>query len=90
MIDANRAAYRQLLGDNPRLDQTVFDQGTTVFPRLSEGDGDAFLEPLKAKFDTSVVPGRFFFSRPERMRIGLGGNTETSRIAMERLAEALG
>jgi len=89
LIDANRAAYRQLLGQNPRLDQTVFDQGTTVFPRLIDGDVDAFVEMLKAKFETGVVPGRFF-SRPDRMRIGLGGNTETSRIAMERLAEALG
>ena len=89
LIDANRAAYRQLLGQHPRLEQEVFDQGTTVFPRLIDTDVDAFVETLKAKFDTGVVPGRFFF-RPDRIRIGLGGNVETSRIAMERLAEALG
>jgi len=89
LIDANRAAYRQLLGQHPRLDQAVFDQGTTVFPRLVDIDVDAFVKTLKSKFDTGVVPGRFF-SRPDRIRIGLGGNPETSRAAMERLAEALG
>jgi aspartate/methionine/tyrosine aminotransferase len=89
LIDANRAAYRQLLGQHPGLDQAVFDQGTTVFPRLIGAEVDSFVETLQAKFETGVVPGRFF-SRPDRMRIGLGGNVETSRIAMERLAEALG
>ena len=60
MIDANRAAYRELLGGHPGLDQVIFDQGTTVFPRLTAGDGDDFFERLMTRFDTSVVPGRFF------------------------------
>ena len=89
MIDANRAAYRQLLGQHPRLEQEVFDQGTTVFPRLVDTDVDAFVETLKSKFDTGVVAGRYF-GRPDRIRIGLGGDTPMSRMAMERLAEALG
>jgi aspartate/methionine/tyrosine aminotransferase len=89
LIDANRAAYRQLLGQNPRLDQQVLDHGTTVFPRLIDGDVEAFVDMLKTRFDTGVVPGSYF-ARPDRIRIGLGGNPETSRIAMERLAEALG
>jgi aspartate/methionine/tyrosine aminotransferase len=88
LIDANRAAYRQLLGQHPRLEQTVFDHGTTVFPRLPDTDVDAFVETLRSRFDTGVVPGRFF-ARPDHIRIGLGGNDETSRLAMERLAEAL-
>ena len=37
MIATNRAAWREILGDHPALDQIVFDQGATVFPRLPEG-----------------------------------------------------
>lgn len=89
LIETNRAAYRAILGDHPALEQTVFDQGTTVFPRLKHTDGDALLARLMRDFDTSLVPGRFF-GRPDHVRIGFGGDPETSRIGFERLAEALG
>jgi aspartate/methionine/tyrosine aminotransferase len=89
LIAANRAAYRELLGAHPKLDQIVFDQGATVFPRLREGDGDALFARLTASYETSVGPGRFF-GRPNHIRIGLGADPETSRVGMERIAEALG
>jgi aspartate/methionine/tyrosine aminotransferase len=89
MIDANRAAYREILGGHPKLDQTVFDHGTTVFPRLVEGDGDALFARLTRDFETSLGPGRYF-GRPDHIRIGLGGDVETTRIGLERVAEALG
>jgi aspartate/methionine/tyrosine aminotransferase len=88
MIDANRAAYRALLSGHNKLEQVVFDQGTTVFPRLLDSDGDAFAERLKTQFETSVVPGRFF-GMPGHVRIGLGGEVAKTRAALERVAEAL-
>jgi aspartate/methionine/tyrosine aminotransferase len=88
LLDANRGAYREILGGHPGLDQVVFDQGTTVFPRLLEGDGDTLLGRLKAQFETSVVPGRFF-GRPDHIRVGLGGDIATTRVGLERLAVAL-
>ena len=88
MIDANRAAYREILADSPHLDQAVFDQGTTVFPRLRRGDGDALFDRLMARFETSIVPGRFF-GRPDHIRIGLGGDPAMTRTGLERLASAL-
>jgi aspartate/methionine/tyrosine aminotransferase len=88
MIDANRAAYREILGDHPRLDQVVFDQGTTVFPRLIAEDVDSFFQRLRADYDTSVVPGRFF-GRADRMRIGLGGDVAMTREGLRRIALAL-
>jgi hypothetical protein len=89
MIEANRAAYRELLAGHPRLEQTVFDQGTTVFPRLLDGDVDDLFRRAVDDFEASFVPGRFFY-RPDRLRIGLGGDPEPTRIGMERLAAALG
>jgi aspartate/methionine/tyrosine aminotransferase len=88
ILAANRAAYREILGGHPKLDRVVFDQGTTVFPRLVEGDVDALFERLSTKFDANFAPGRFF-GRPDRLRIGLGGDPATTREALRRLAAAL-
>ncbi len=88
LLDANRAAYRDILGEHPALEQRVFDQGTTVFPRLRAGDGDSLLRRLTERFETSIVPGRFF-GRPDHIRVGLGGDTARTRAGLERLAVAL-
>ncbi len=89
MIDANRAAYREILGRHPALEQVILDQGTTVFPRLVSGDGEAFYRRLMADYETSVVPGHFF-GCPDRIRIGLAGDVAMTHIGLERIAEALG
>jgi hypothetical protein len=89
MTDANRAAYREILGGHPRLDQTLFDHGTTVFPRLLDGDVEALFRRAVAEFETSFVPGRFF-GRPQHLRIGLGADPATTRVGLQRLAAALG
>jgi hypothetical protein len=88
MIDSNRAAYRDILGGHPGLEQNLFGQGTTLFPRLVKGDGDRLFDLLITKFDTSVVPGRFF-GRPDHIRIGLGGDVAMTRAGFKRLAAAL-
>ena len=36
------------------------DAGTIVFPQLARGRADAFCQLLRDKYETSVVPGRFF------------------------------
>jgi aspartate/methionine/tyrosine aminotransferase len=89
LIDVNRAAYREILGGHPALDQTIFEQGTTVFPRLMAGDADGFCARLMAQYETSIVPGRFF-GRGDHIRVGLGGDTEMTRIGLERIWTALG
>jgi aspartate/methionine/tyrosine aminotransferase len=88
MIDTNRAAYREILGDHPGLEQIVLGQGTTIFPRLAACDGDQMFDRLMTKFDTSVVPGRFF-GRPDYIRVGLGADTAMTRSGYERMAMAL-
>jgi aspartate/methionine/tyrosine aminotransferase len=88
LTESNRAAYREILGGHPKLEQTIFDQGTTVFPRLREGDADGFCERLTRAFETSVAPGRFF-AAPDHIRIGLGGDVAMTRTGLERIAAAL-
>jgi hypothetical protein len=89
IVGANRVAYCEILGAHPKLDQVVFDQGATVFPRLVEGDGDVLFGRLTSEFETSLVPGRFF-GRPDHIRIGLGADPAMTRVGLERVADALG
>jgi aspartate/methionine/tyrosine aminotransferase len=43
---------------------------------------------LLDKYETSVVPGRFFDS-PDHFRIGVGGETEKIRDGLSRVEAAL-
>jgi len=88
MLAANRAVYRDLLLDHPALEQTLFENATTVFPRLKAGGGDALYERMMREHDTSLAPGRFF-GRPDHIRLALGGQPATTRIGLERLAAVL-
>jgi aspartate/methionine/tyrosine aminotransferase len=88
LIEAGHAAYRAVLGGHPKLSQVVFDQATTVFPRLAEGDGDHFFQRLTEQFETSIVPGRFF-GLSRHIRIGLAGDPHATRIGLGRVAAAL-
>ena len=87
ILTANRAAYREILGDHPALEQVVFDQGTTVFPRV-RGGGDALFTNLMARYETSVVPGRYF-GMPEHVRIGLSQGRVMTREGLSRIRSAL-
>jgi hypothetical protein len=88
LINANRAAYHEILGAHPALDQVLFDHGTTVFPRIRAGDGDDLNRRLNRDFETCIGPGRFF-GRPDYMRIGLAGDPAMTREGLTRVAEAL-
>lgn len=88
LLDANRAAYKAILGGHPALEQAVFEQGTTVFPRLKQGDGDGLFRRLMESYETSLVPGGYF-GAPRHVRIGLGQDAGPTRTGLERLAQAL-
>lgn len=62
--------------------------GTVSFPRLKGGQVDEFCEFLRERYETSVVPGRFF-EMPDHFRIGIGGDSAMTAEALSRLAAAL-
>jgi len=70
------------------LDWTRHEYGTVSFPRLKQGSADSLCALLAEKYETSVVPGRFF-EMPQHFRIGIGGETENLREGLERLGHAL-
>jgi aspartate/methionine/tyrosine aminotransferase len=88
LLKTNRALLDSFL--DSRNDLACFrpPAGTVVFPRLLEGEPEAFFTLLREKYETSVVPGAFFES-PQHFRLGIGGETDLLREGLERLGAAL-
>jgi aspartate/methionine/tyrosine aminotransferase len=98
-LDRIRERARTLLETNRRLLDRFFESrddlegleapfGTTAFPRLKRGDVDKLCDLLRAKYETTVVPGRFF-EMPRHFRIGIGCETEMLAVGLDRLGAAL-
>jgi aspartate/methionine/tyrosine aminotransferase len=88
LLARNRPLLDSFLDSRPNLQCFRPLAGTIVFPRLERGDPDRFFHLLREKYETSVVPGKFF-EMPRHFRLGIGGETENVRAGLERLATAL-
>src|SRR6266404_4581559 len=88
IVEADRKLLRDFLAKQSAISAVRTDWGTTSFPRLVNGDADAFLERLRTEFDTSAVPGRFF-EMPDHFRIGMGVHSEMFAEGLNRIARAL-
>jgi aspartate/methionine/tyrosine aminotransferase len=88
LLEENRKSLNAFLDARDDLDFYRPEQGTIVFPKLRSGDVEAFVQLLREKYETSVVPGRYF-DMPQHFRIGIGGDPEMTRIGLERLGLAL-
>jgi aspartate/methionine/tyrosine aminotransferase len=88
LLDANRKLLYAFLDIQPRLKCFRPAFGTVAFPSLSTGSVDKFCDFLRERYDTCVVPGRFF-EMPQHFRIGIGGSTEITSEGLKRLSFAL-
>ena len=88
LLATNRALLDAFLDSRHDLECFRPPGGTVVFPRLIHGDAEAFLKLLREKYETTVVPGKFF-EMPQHFRIGIGGETTGLRDGLERLSAAL-
>src|SRR4029077_3039041 len=88
ILTANRSLLNDFLDSRSDLECFRPPGGTVVFPRLRAGDAEVFVQFLRDKCETSVVPGRFF-DMPDHFRIGIGAETPVVRGGLERLAAAL-
>jgi aspartate/methionine/tyrosine aminotransferase len=88
LLTTNRALLDTFLEARPDLQCFRPPAGSVVFPRLPAGDPEKFFQLLRDKYETSVVPGRFF-EMPQHFRLGIGGATPDLRAGLERLALAL-
>src|SRR4029077_14487245 len=88
IVETDRKLLRDFLVEQSNLSAVSTPWGTTSFPRLLNGNADAFLNRLRSKSNTSAVPGRFF-EMPNHFRIGMGVNTEMFAEGLNQLSRAL-
>jgi aspartate/methionine/tyrosine aminotransferase len=88
LLATNRPILDAFLDSRSELDCLRAPAGTVAFPKLRSGNGDRFAHLLREKYETSIVPGRFF-ELPDHFRIGIGGDTAQLREGLVRIAAAL-
>jgi aspartate/methionine/tyrosine aminotransferase len=89
LLSSNRPLVREFLASRRAELDWIPSDGTVVFPRLGGvDDTSAFAEHLLARYETAVVPGRFF-QAPPHMRIGFGCATDALQGGLEALGAAL-
>jgi hypothetical protein len=84
----NRSLANAFFASRPELECAPLTGGITAFPRLLEGDPEALDAILRDKYDTSIVPGRWF-EMPDHFRVGLGGPMPLIEEGLARIGRAL-
>jgi hypothetical protein len=87
-LGRNRTLLNAFLDSRPELEAVRTPAGTTSFPRFKGGRVEPLCQTLRDRYETSVVPGRFF-EMPEYFRIGIGGETELLAEGLGRMGRAL-
>jgi len=88
LLDTNRPLLNSFFDSRDDLEIVKPEYGTTAFPRLLNVDAEKFFSLLREKYETSVVPGRFFYAE-NHFRIGITCDTEMLKQGLERLGAAL-
>jgi aspartate/methionine/tyrosine aminotransferase len=88
LLAHNRARANDFFASRADLEVAPMVHNVTAFPRLLRGDVDELHALLRERFDTAIVPGRFF-GLADHFRIGIGGPTEIIAPALERLGAGL-
>ena len=88
LLERNRALANDFFAGRSEVEALPMTSGITCFPRLLRGDVDRLDTLLRADYDTSIVPGRFF-GLADHFRIGVGSPTPIVEAGLERLGAAL-
>ena len=88
ILETNRVVLNDFLESREELKAARSEQGTTSFPRLMKANVDELSDLLHQKYDTAIVPGRFFES-PQHLRIGMCAEPELFKSGVQRLGQAL-
>ena len=88
ILETNRRTLAEFLRNREDLEAVSTSFGTTSFPWLPNVDVEELSNLLVAKYETAVVPGRFFES-PQHIRIGLCCEPENFNAGIERVGKAM-
>jgi len=88
ILETNRKTLSAFFNSRDDVEVVPTKFGTTSFPRLPKVNVENFCALLLEKYDTAVVPGRFFES-PQHIRIGMCCEPDKFSAGVERLGQAL-
>lgn len=88
MLAHNRKAWNEFIASRDDLDGMPTGHGITTFPRWTGGDTERLEALLRDRYDTAVVPGRWF-EMPDHFRVGFGLPTSDLEEGLNRLGSAL-
>ena len=88
MLERNRNLFNAFVRGRDDIDCAPAEHGITAFPRWRGGDTQRLDDHLREKYDTAVVPGRWF-EMPDHFRVGFGMRANEFEEALSRLASAL-
>jgi len=88
MLERNRKLFNAFAIARPDLKVAPAVHGVTAFPQWTGGETDRLNDHLRDRYDTAVVPGRWF-EMPQHFRIGFGLQTAEFEEALKRLGAAL-
>ena len=88
LLDRNRSLLNEFLDTREELEVVRPEFGTVMFPRVRRGTSETLCQLLREKYETSVVPGKFF-EMPAHFRIGITCETALLEEGLTRLGQAL-
>ena len=88
LLHANHRTLNDFLKTRLDLDYVQPGFGTVLFPRLKNGKVDEILEILINKYETAIVPGKYF-EMPNHLRIGLSCKPDIFQIGIKNIEKAL-
>src|SRR4051812_6021809 len=88
LLESNRKTLNAFLDSRSDLECFRPEFGTVMFPKLRKGSVDEFCSLLAEKYETSVVPGRFFEMR-QHFRVGIAAEERMTAEGLLRLGHAL-
>lgn len=88
LLDRNRKLVNEFLDTREDLEVIRPEFGTVIFPRVPRGSSEELCQLLREKYETTVVPGRFF-EMPAHFRVGFAGDTRVLEEGLQRLSMAL-
>lgn len=88
MLASNRMQWNMLVEECDDIACVEARHGITAFPRWTGGDTERLAAHLRARYETAVVPGRWF-ELPEHFRIGFGLSNDDFGEGLSRLRQAL-
>jgi aspartate/methionine/tyrosine aminotransferase len=88
LLDRNRKLLNEFLDTREELEVVRPEFGTVMFPRMRGGSSEELCQLLREKYETTVVPGKFF-EMPAHFRVGIAGDTAVLEEGLQRLGDAL-